>query len=60
MDNDDYSYYGFLLRRKSYVLIEMQQYDEAEKLLKMLLESDPDNSFIKTELAHIENIKMRK
>jgi tetratricopeptide (TPR) repeat protein len=58
--NDDYSYYNFLLRRKSYVLIEMQQYDEAEKLLKMLLESDPDNSFIKTELAHIENIKMRK
>lgn len=48
---------NFLKRRKAYVCISQQRYDEAEKLLKKMLD-DPDNSdFALNELAYIQKMK---
>lgn len=48
---------SFLKRRKAYVLINQKKYDEAESLLKQLLD-DPENSdFALRELAYIQKKK---
>lgn len=48
---------NFLKRRKASVCISQQKYDEAEALLKKMLD-DPDNSdFALSELAYIQKIK---
>lgn len=48
---------SFLKRRKAYVLIERQKYDEAEQLLKTML-SDPNSSdFAINELAFLRQVK---
>jgi hypothetical protein len=54
---DDYNFLNFLLRRKAYILIEMEQYDDAEYILRKLLEKDPDNEIVLKELAFIQNKK---
>lgn len=49
---------SFLKRRKAYVLINEKKYDEAESLLKQLLD-DPENSdFALRELAYIQKKKV--
>ena len=51
------AFISFLKRRKAYVLINQRKYDEAEKLLKQLLD-DPENSdFALHELAYIQKNK---
>lgn len=51
------AFVNFLKRRKAYLLINRGEYDEAERLLKQLL-NDPDNSdFALNELAYIQKQK---
>lgn len=51
------AFVSFLKRRKAYVFIDQQRYDEAEKLLKKMLD-DPDNSdFALNELAYIQKMR---
>jgi tetratricopeptide (TPR) repeat protein len=51
------SFINFLKRRKAYVYIDLQHYDEAESLLKKMLD-DPDNTdFAIGELAYLQKIK---
>lgn len=48
---------NFVKRRKAYMLVSLGRYDEAERLLKQLLD-DPDNSdFALSELAYIQKHK---
>lgn len=48
---------NFVKRRKAYMLVNLGRYDEAERLLKQLLD-DPDNSdFALSELAYIQKHK---
>lgn len=48
---------NFVKRRKAYLLVNLERYDEAEKILKQLLD-DPDNSdFALSELAYIQKKK---
>ena len=48
---------NFVRRRKAYLLVSLGRYDEAEHLLKLLLD-DPDNSdFALNELAYIQQKK---
>ncbi|MCR5078144.1 MAG: hypothetical protein K6A82_08935 [Prevotella sp.] len=47
----------FLYRRKAYVLVEMRRLDEAETILRPML-NDPDNGdFALTELAYIQQLR---
>jgi hypothetical protein len=47
---------NFLARRKCYILIDKQRFDEAKELLNKMLE-DPDNSdFAINELQYIDNL----
>ena len=51
---------AFLKRRKAYLLVSSGKYEQAEALLKKLLD-DPENSdFALTELAYIQNNKKMK
>lgn len=48
---------NFVKRRKAYLLVSLKRYDEAERILKQLLD-DPDNSdFALNELAYIQKKK---
>ena len=53
----DTRFFMFLLRRKSYCMVELKKYDEAIAILNMILENDPENQFAKQELNYIEQIK---
>lgn len=57
---EDYNFFYFLLRRKAYILIEMEQLDDAEYILRRLLEKDPDNEIVLKELAFIQNQKKKE
>ena len=57
---DEIDFFYFLLRRKAFVLIEMEQLDDAEYILFRLLEKDPDNSVVLKELAYIQNNRNQK
>jgi tetratricopeptide (TPR) repeat protein len=51
---------NFLLRRKSTLLVKDERFDEAESILKRMLD-DPDNSdFALRELAHIQKLKAKQ
>lgn len=51
------SFINFVKRRKAYLLVNLGRYDEAERMLKKLLD-DPDNSdFALNELAYIQKKK---
>lgn len=56
---EDYTFFFFLLRRKAYILIEMDQFEDAEYILRRLLEEDPDNEVVLRELAFIQNQKKK-
>jgi hypothetical protein len=50
---------NFLKRRKAYVYIEKNRFDDAESLLKQML-NEPDNSdFAINELAYIQKIRKK-
>ena len=53
------SFLSFLKRRKSYVLIEFRRYDEAEKLLKELLDDPSSSDFAINELAFLQKRKTK-
>lgn len=48
---------NFLLRRKAYMLVAMQRYDEAERLLKQMLDNPQNSDFALKELAYIQKNK---
>lgn len=51
------NYYHFLLRRRAYVLIDMNRLDEAEELFKKLLEADNRTEYIQNELDYIKHLR---
>lgn len=52
--------YRFLNRRLAYILIEKKEYDDAEKLLKGMIEHGDDVEFAEQELEHINNKREQK
>jgi len=50
----EHEFLMFLLRRKAYCLIELKQFEQAETLLKQILDIDPENEFAKQELEYIK------
>ena len=46
--------YNFLLRRKAYLLVSTKNYDEAERLLKKMLDTPKNSDFAIRELAYIQ------
>ena len=50
-------FFYFLLRKKALVLIEMDQYEDAEYILYRLLEKEPNNDDIINELALLQKKK---
>ena len=59
-NDEDLRFFYFLLRRKAYILIEMEQFEDAEFILHRLLEKDPDNLIILKELAYIQHQRNQK
>jgi tetratricopeptide (TPR) repeat protein len=53
----DYEFILFLLRRKTYCMIELKQYDAAYDILKHILKNDPENEFAKNEIEYIKQLK---
>lgn len=51
-------YRGFLIRRRTFVLIEAKKYDEAEKMLKQMLESEEEGmrTYAKSELEYLKKL----
>lgn len=49
--------YNFLLRRKAYLLVSIKNYDEAERLLKKMLNNPSNSDFALKELAYIQRNK---
>ena len=50
-------FYDFLRRRKAFLLVDLNALDEAEEMLRPML-NEPDNSdFALTELAYIQNLR---
>ena len=54
---EDPSYVNFLNRRYAYTLIEYGMLDEAEAILKRLLESPESADFARQELEYIEALR---
>ena len=52
-----FRYHCFLLRRRAHVLTDMHRLDEAEELLKHLLEVDEYAEFIQNELDYIKRLR---
>lgn len=48
------TFVAFLKRRKAYLLVQLERYDEAEKLLKHLLNDPVSSDFALKELAYIQ------
>lgn len=57
---DDIHLFYFLMRRKAYILVEMEQYEDAESILHKLLENDPDNTIVLHELAYIQSHRQKE
>ncbi len=53
------AFMGFLKRRKAYLLVRSEQYDEAERLLKQLLDDPANSDFALRELAYIQKKKQQ-
>jgi len=54
------SFVSFLKRRKAYVLIDQEKLDEAETLLKPMLDDAENSDFAISELAYIQKIRERR
>lgn len=58
---EEISYYHcFLLRRRAHVLTDIHRLDEAEGLLKHLLEVDEHSEFIQNELDYIKRLREKQ
>lgn len=53
------TFVNFLKRRKAYLLVSREQYDEAETLLKQLLKEHANSDFALKELAYIQKKKQK-
>ena len=53
-------YFCFLLRRRAYVLTDMNRLDEAEELLKELLETEERTEYIQGELDYIKRLREKQ
>ena len=53
-------YCCFLLRRRAYVLTDMNRLDEAEELLKELLETEERTEYIQGELDYIKRLREKQ
>ncbi|MBM6993135.1 MAG: hypothetical protein I3J02_07720 [Prevotella sp.] len=53
------AFMGFLKRRKAYLLVRYERYEEAETLLKQLLDDPSNSSFALRELAYIQKKKAK-
>lgn len=51
------AFINFLRRRKAYIFVEMKDYDDAEKLLKQMLDEPDSSDFALQELAYIQKNK---
>lgn len=51
------AFINFLRRRKAYILVELKDYDNAEKLLKQMLDEPDSSDFALQELAYIQKNK---
>ena len=52
--------YNFLSQRKAYLLVSTGNYEEAERLLKMMLDSADNSDFALKELAYIQKNKSQQ
>ena len=50
-------YYKFLMRRLVYIYVQIGKLDEAETMLKNMLNEDQDEDFVLNELAYIQQIR---
>lgn len=50
---------NFIRRRKAYLLVSLQRYDEAERLLKQLLDEPANSDFALNELAYMQKSRLR-
>jgi hypothetical protein len=53
-------HYAFLNRREAYVLIDLEMYDEAETLLKEMLNEPMSKDFAEGELNYVRQRKQQK
>ena len=53
------AFVGFLKRRKAYLLVRSERYDEAERLLKQLLDDPANSDFALRELAYVQKKKQK-
>lgn len=53
-------YANFLLRRRCYLLVEKRRYDEAEELLRPLVNDPVNGDFALQELAYIEGMRKQQ
>lgn len=53
------SFINFLNRRKAYILVEMKDYANAERLLKKMLDEPDSSDFALQELAYIQKNKSK-
>ncbi|MGI6242148.1 MAG: hypothetical protein ACOYJK_01195 [Prevotella sp.] len=53
------AFIGFLKRRKAYLLVSAERYDEAERLLKQLLDDPANSDYALKELAYIQKKKQK-
>jgi tetratricopeptide (TPR) repeat protein len=53
----DLEFVLFCLRRKAYMLIEMEKYEEAKICLKQILNIEPNNEFAKGELGYLSKLE---
>ena len=51
---------AFLNRREAYVLIDQEKYDEAEDLLKEMLNNPMSKEFAEGELKYVEQMKQQR
>lgn len=60
-DSEEYRYhYAFLKRREAYVLIDQEKFDEAESLLKEMLNDPMSKEFAEGELKYVQQIKQQR
>ncbi len=57
--HDAVAFVGFLKRRKAFLLVKNERYDEAESLLKQLLDDPQNSDFALKELAYIQKKRQK-
>ncbi len=52
-----HSFLQFLYRRKAYVLVELHRFDEAEEMLRQMIDDPESGDFALDELAYIQQLR---